>query len=103
MKQANIRVIIVRPGEPPEETVVSNKLKTFQGIVGGYIETMHLEDGVILVCNEEGKLKPLPPNTYVPECSDVIAGTFFLTHYGGEGYFISLTDEQVTRNLARFG
>ena len=37
----------------------SFKLKQLQGIVGGYIEIIHLRDGRLMVINEEGKLKAL--------------------------------------------
>ena len=42
-------------------------LKQMQGIVGGYIEMIHIptEDdygSMIMILNEEGKLKKMPPN-----------------------------------------
>lgn len=36
-------------------------LDELNGIVGGYIEVLHIEDK-LLVCNEEGKLNDLPYN-----------------------------------------
>ena len=38
------------------------KLKELQSIVGGYIECRHLKDDMIMVVNEEGKIKGLPYN-----------------------------------------
>ena len=37
-------------------------LEELQGYVGGYIEIIHLNDGRIMVINEEGKLLGLPLN-----------------------------------------
>ena len=37
-------------------------LEELQGAVGGYIEIISLRDGRLMVLNEEGKLKALPPN-----------------------------------------
>lgn len=37
-------------------------LEELQGYVGGYIEIIHLNDGRIMVINEEGKLLDLPVN-----------------------------------------
>ncbi|MDR1182676.1 MAG: DUF3846 domain-containing protein, partial [Bacteroidales bacterium] len=37
-------------------------LKELQHIVGGYIENIYLNDGTIMVLNEEGKLENLPLN-----------------------------------------
>lgn len=37
-------------------------LEELQGLVGGLIELMPLEDGGWLIINEEGKLQPLPYN-----------------------------------------
>lgn len=44
--------------------VIKNELKALQETVGGYIETLTLAEGVVLICNEEGKLLKLEPNTH---------------------------------------
>lgn len=38
------------------------QLEELQKIVGGYIEILYLNDGRLMVCNEEGKLNRLPYN-----------------------------------------
>lgn len=43
------------------------QLEELQGIVGGYIECLNLNDGRLLVCNEEGKLKDLDLNVRATE------------------------------------
>lgn len=37
-------------------------LEETQAMVGGYIEVVHLDNGYILVCDEEGRLKDLMGN-----------------------------------------
>ena len=53
---SEIRVLRVRPGQAPEQIQIPNTLSAFQQEVGGWIETVPLGDGAILICNEEGKL-----------------------------------------------
>lgn len=88
-----IRAMVVKPGVQPEVMEVHNSLDTFKGIVGGYIEVVHIGEGVLLVCNEEGKILDLKPNRRVGY--DTICGDFVLVGYNGGSDFISLTDDQV--------
>ncbi len=61
-----IFVMIKEPGESTwERREVDNTLRTFQGLVGGYIETVTIRDDLILIVNEEGVLEDLEPNLYV--------------------------------------
>ncbi len=52
------------------------QLEEMQGIVGGYIETIRLLDGRVMVLNEEGKLKGLPVN----HMATSVAGASIFTH-----------------------
>ena len=48
-----IKVIVKRPGEKYGHIAyIDNKLKAFQHLVGGYIETISVDD-LVIVCNEE--------------------------------------------------
>lgn len=60
-----ISALIKRPGEPPRHVNLSNSLKALQKNVGGYIETVTVEIGVAVICNEEGRLLGLPHNCYI--------------------------------------
>lgn len=58
-----IKVIIKRPDEEVGHvTNISQSLKNLQNTVGGYIETVSLPDGVVIICNEEGRILGLPHN-----------------------------------------
>ena len=52
-----IKVFVKHPGIRPYEAKVENSLATFQAIVNGYIETLTLANGLLIICDEEGRLK----------------------------------------------
>ena len=56
-------MVIKEPGKAPRvEPLFDNDLKAFQEAVGGYIETVTLATDLVIICNEEGRLKGLPWN-----------------------------------------
>jgi hypothetical protein len=58
-----IKCIVKRPDEQfGHVTWVSDSLENLQKTVGGYIETVTLDNGLVLICNEEGKLRDMPYN-----------------------------------------
>lgn len=85
---AKIKAIIKRPDEKfGHVAYISNTLKTFQRIVDGPIEVVHLTDNLVLVCNEEGKLRGLRKNFILgPIRRDVVVGRAFLAGVDGEGF-----------------
>ena len=97
--QEQIRVLKFEPGKAPEEATYPNTLEAFQSAVGGYIETLGLDGGAVLVCNEEGKLMGLSANRRV--CGDTIAGTFLIAG-SADGEFCSLSDEDAARYTQEF-
>lgn len=89
-----LRVMVVEPDKEPYEKMLKHSLEAMQEVVGGYIETTRdsLLPGMILVVNEEGKIKGLPMNRST-HC-DIICGTFFVCANGRDD-FRSLSDEQI--------
>ena len=73
-----MRVLIVRPGATlPVTRIIDGTLESMQELVGGYIESVVLLPGkLVLICNEEGRLISLPYNRRM--CGHDIYGTFFL-------------------------
>lgn len=63
-------------------------------------QPVYVEDGVILCCNEEGKLNGMAPNRWLEE--DIICGPFFLVGDDHEGGFCSLTDDQIQKYTVQF-
>ncbi|MEG0980029.1 MAG: DUF3846 domain-containing protein [Oscillospiraceae bacterium] len=96
--QRNIRVLVVKPNELPEEKMIKNTLQAKQEIVHGLIECVYLEndDSVVLICNEEGKLNGLPINRDIGY--DMIAGNMIIAGDDfNTGEFVSLTDNQIEK------
>jgi len=60
-----IFAMIKEPGENWERREIDNNLKTFQGLVGGYIEVVNVRDDLLLIVNEEGVLQDLESNIYM--------------------------------------
>lgn len=95
-----MRVLIIEPMKEPHVADIENDLKSMQDVVGGLIEVINLEDDIVMVDNEEGKLIGLEGNRRVGR--DIIAGTFFLCGSNDEGEFVSLTEEQIDKYTDRF-
>lgn len=96
------RILFVPVGGSPVELAIPRGLEAMQQQVGGYIEMVTLEDGIDLVCNEEGKLDGLPVNRRIPEIRDTVRGDFFISRHDDEGETVDLTDEDVKKYTKRF-
>lgn len=57
---AKIGVIIKEPGRLPRHVNISDTLENLQKTVGGYIETVTLCSDIVLICDEEGRIKGKP-------------------------------------------
>ena len=81
-----VKVIIKRPDEPVGHvTHVSDSLKNLQQIVDGRLEAVTLDPaGLIMLCNDEGKLRGLPLNFCTKY--DSIVGTVILCGADGENF-----------------
>ena len=95
-----VRVLMIEPNCPPVETRVRDKLHDWQRAVSEAGEESLMEvtypyadDGVVIVGDEEAKLKNRTGNRYIG--ASVYAGTIFLVGDNGDGNFCDLTDEQV--------
>ena len=106
MKQKEIKVLMVAPGEHPKEVVLENNLDALQKAVSigcdyqGLIEVISLETGVCIICNEEGKLLDLEGSRRLG--SDIIAGVFYVVGENEHGSFVSLTEAQTEYYTKRF-
>ena len=99
---AKIRAIVKRPDEKyGHVTNISPSLKNLQRIVGGHIETVPVIDGVVLICNEEGKLQNLPRNIYMGRypCGDQIVGEIAVVGVDGEEFADCPLDFKVWKHL----
>ena len=102
-----MRVLVVEPEQRPKEKEIDDSLTAMQKIVGGLIQPIHLDDSVVLVCNEEGKFMDMPANRGLRDKNgqvyDIVFGTFFLCNSPADcDHFTSLTPEQIKRYQERF-
>ena len=52
-----LKIVLKKPNEAPEVMDIKNTLKAKQELVGGLIELVYLDEDLILVCNEERKIR----------------------------------------------
>ncbi len=100
-----ITIAIKKPYEPWEMLEVEDALPTYQKIVGGYIEhflNVGPNRDIALFCNEEGKLKGMEPNFYVPQLNDMIVGPVFAARSGDEGELESLDEDDLVTLTGEF-
>ena len=88
-----IKIIVKKVGEPYRVEIVKDEYSTYNNLVGGYIEVVSLHNGVLMVCNEEGKMHGLEPNLIF--LHDIIVGDIFFCSQKGPD-FASLTDAQIS-------
>ena len=94
-----LKIVYVEPGRAPFVSVVGSDLKSIQRAVDGLFQPLYMDDGTILVCNGEAKLRDMPDNRRLGD--SVIAGPFFMVGDGGED-FRSLTDAETEKYIAQF-
>ena len=106
MKEKEITVLMVKPGEHPMATTLKNDLDSLQKAVSigadyqGLIEIIGIEDGVVVLCNEEGKLMGLGGNRRVG--NDIITGVFYVVAEDGQGNLTSLSQAAIEKYKERF-
>ena len=106
MKEKEIAVLMVEPHKHPTVTTLANDLDTLQKAVSigadyqGLIEIIGLEEGVCLLCNEEGKLIGLEGNRKIGR--DIITGVFYVAGEDGRGNLTSLPKDKIEVYQKRF-
>ena len=81
-----MRVLMKEPGKDPHVMVVPNDLGTLQQLVDGFIEVHRLTNGLVMIVDEEGKLKNKQPNFRVAALNDTIVGTAVFCGEDGEEF-----------------
>lgn len=85
-----MKIYHCKQGEQAELRDVPNELDALQEAVGGYIQAVSISstqstgNDLVMVCNEEGKIKKMLPNRWVK--GDVICGDFFFCGTDGEDF-----------------
>lgn len=91
-KHKMISGLRIKPGKTVERFTVPNELKDLQALVGGYIQTFGpIENDVILVCDEEGRLKGLRRSCLVDlEC---LRGNVLILRVDGDRFIDYKSDD----------
>ena len=79
-----IKVIIKQPDMVPYVTYISNKLENLQKTVDGYIETVTITVDMVIIRDEEGRLKNKPYNCTV--CGVDFVGTIIFAGVDNESF-----------------
>lgn len=96
-----MRVLYVEPGKVPYEAEIRNTLEGMQrAVCDGLIEPIFMDDGCVLVGNEEAKLLGMKGNRHL-DGGGIIAGSFFICGDAGED-FRSLTDDEVQKYMDKY-
>ena len=88
-----IKLVVQNPGEISRVVTIQNTLEAMQEVIGGYIETVTLPNGLVLVMDEEGRLKGLRENVRCVQFGTIV-GRIFITAAEGES-FRSLTVDEI--------
>ena len=95
MKEIN--VLLKRVGDIPRAERIPNTLETLQKTVGGYIETFTLGENLVVICDEEGKLKNKAYNCEI--CGEIFVGDIILAGVEGEEFADSPSGHKVKQIL----
>src|SRR4051794_33961701 len=92
-----MRMLVVPVGGEPYTTEIPDRnpeqYDALRDLIGGWLELLPIGKNVVIVADEEGRLKGLPFN----RCG--IVGTFVIAAETGKGNFRSLTDAQVAKAI----
>jgi Domain of unknown function (DUF3846) len=100
MKQETIKIVRKEVRKEAEVVEIPNTLESLQGEVGGWIETVHVGSGIVMICNEEGKFNGSEANFHMG--MDVIMGNVIFVGTEGEE-FASLNEEELEAVLDWLG
>ena len=66
MGKNKVRVLYKEINKKPVVMEIDNTLEAKQKLVGGLIEVVSYQKDMLLVCNEEGKIRNMPVNCIFP-------------------------------------
>lgn len=101
-----IRALILRVGQPPAIKMIDGSLDGLQALVGGFIELVTIEPGVVAVMNEDGSMLGLPVNRVVARtdgrCFDLV-GDVVVVGVDDDGATASLSADDAQAYAALYG
>lgn len=94
-----MKAIIKKVGEAPQVVNLENTLEAVQKAVGGYIEVLRIDRNLLMICDEEGKLKGKSYNFDFGH--DIIVGDVLFVQSDGED-FTDLNETNIETVLKYF-
>lgn len=98
-----IKVMAFEPNRPSSVISLPNELEDLQDYVGGYLEQLSMGHDLVMIMNEEGKIRNQKANRqlYLVDSAgrhflDTICGKFFICRVSGED-FESIKDTDIAR------
>lgn len=88
----SVKVLLKKPNEQLQELDTATTYGALSDLVGGNIETIRLNHGIVLLVNEKGKGLKLPHNFYIND--DYIVGTVIFTKEHN-GHLIPITNRSI--------
>ncbi|WP_317854402.1 DUF3846 domain-containing protein [Chakrabartyella piscis] len=95
-----MKILKVEVGKEPYVKEIESDLKSLQNEVEGLIEPIYMDDGNLIIVNEEGKINGMEPNRWLGD-TDIICGPFFVCGDDGEE-FVSLKEEDIEKYREMF-
>ena len=99
-----IKVIKIPVDSDPFVVEVDTTLEAMQAAIGGgYIEIVPInQQGLELLCDEEGKIKGLTPNVLIFGGLDSVCGDCLLLRHDEEGEAASVTDADIQQVMGKW-
>lgn len=79
-----MKVFFKEPGKAIRQMQVPNELPALQQLIGGYIESVTLCTDLVVLCDEDGRLKGLPYNCEV--CGVTFHGPIMFVGVDGDEF-----------------
>lgn len=102
-----MKVLVLEPMKHPYVKEIDGSLSSFQELIGGYLEAVYFspDQPVVMILNEEGKLRELPMNRSLRDNNgnilDIIHGTAFIAGTDGEE-LCSMPEELERKYMTQF-
>lgn len=87
-----IKVIVKDPGKDPEVMEIQNDLKVLQELVGGYVQSVTMADDLMMLMDDDGRMKGKNANVFFTKYDDFIFGPVVFTGVNGKE-FASISDK----------
>jgi hypothetical protein len=88
-----MKILKVEPHKKGYVKDINNTLEDLQNEVGGFIQVCYMPNDIVAIVDEEGLIKHLEPNMYLPRYG-MICGNIIFAKNNDED-FDSLTDEDI--------